>query len=588
MTAKGWKKRKSSKWVQFRIVMVGTVLAFCFGVTIGRAIGLQVLRGPELCEKAEAQYRKALSRTARRGTIYDRNYTELAVSIDSTSICAYPKLVVSPKETASELARILNVEKESILQKLSSRKGFVWIKRHVNPREELGVKEKAFSGVDFRIESRRIYPQKTLAAQVVGFCGVDGKGLEGLEYCYNDSLQARKARWTAINDALGQWFLEGPRPAEGDGHNLHLTMDKNIQYMAEQALSHGVEAFSARSGIALVMVPRTGAILAVAHVPQFNPNTFAEYEPWHWRNRAITDFFEPGSTFKIFLAAEALESGICSPHATFYCEDGQYKVGSNVIHDIHAYGTLSLRDILKYSSNIGAAKVGEKIGAEPFYDRLKAFGFGDRTGIRWSYERSGVVKPVGSWSDMDTLAACFGQGLSVSVLQLTSAVAAIANDGFLMKPYLIQEITDREGHLVKRFQPFRVRRVVSSETARTLTRMLERVVAKGGTGAQAALTGYRVAGKTGTAQKIDPHGTGYARDRHTAAFVGFVPARNPRIVISVIVDEPKGSYYGGVVAAPVFRQIARETLHYLGVSPELVIPEKEGSLRAGGEATPRG
>ncbi|MDY6953970.1 MAG: penicillin-binding protein 2, partial [Thermodesulfobacteriota bacterium] len=323
-------------------------------------------------------------------------------------------------------------------------------------------------------------------------------------------------------------------------------------------------------------------------VPQFNPNTFGLHEPWYWRNRAITDFFEPGSTFKIFLAAAAVESGLCTPDAEFHCENGAYRVGKNVIHDLHPYGILSLRDILKYSSNIGAAKVGEKIGPQELHKRLKAFGFGDRTRVDWPYERSGILKHVGSSSAMDALTTCFGQGVSVSALQLTTAVAAIANDGLLMKPYLIEEMTDRQGRLVKRIEPTIIRRVISSETARAVTAMLERVVAKGGTGVQAALKGYRIAGKTGTAQKTEPNGQGYAKDKHTSAFVGFVPSGDPKIVILVVVDEPKGPYYGGVVAAPVFREIARETLQYLRIPPELITPEEKGSFTASREDVPMG
>jgi cell division protein FtsI (penicillin-binding protein 3) len=585
MTITSWKKMRTTGWVRFRIVVVGTILALCFGVIVVRAVQLQIVRGSDLCGRAEGQYKKARHSAARRGTIYDRNYRELAVSIDASSICAYPRLIHSPKQTAVALAQALNMDQEIIFHKLTSDKRFVWVKRHASPKEESAVIRMELEGIDFRTEPRRIYPQKTLAAQVIGFCGVDGKGLEGLEYCYDYCLRGRRTSWTAINDALGRWFTVGPGPTEStDGCNLLLTIDKNVQYIAEQALSQSVEKFSAKSGVAVVMVPSTGAVLAMAHVPQFNLNTFGAVESWYWRNRAVTDFFEPGSTFKIFLAAAALESGLCTPDAEFYCENGRYRVGSNVIHDLHPHGTLALRDILKYSSNIGAAKIGERIGSKELYDKLKAFGFGDRTGVEWPYERSGVVKPIESWSGMDALATCFGQGISVSALQLTTAVAAIANDGVLMKPYLVQEMTDRQGCLVKRFQPTRIRRVVSSETTRALTLMLEGVAAKGGTGVRAALKGYRIAGKTGTAQKTLPNGKGYAKDKHIAAFVGFVPIGDPRIVILVVVDEPKGSYYGGVVAAPVFRQIARETLQYLSIPPELVTPEEEESLTASREA----
>lgn len=590
MSIRGTKKPNATKWIRFRIVFVGTTLALSFGLILCRAVQLQVLSGSELCEKADKQVKKALCKSPRRGTIYDRNHKELAVSSEVSSICAYPKRIRSPRQTARTLARSLNLRQGPILQKLSSGKGFVWIKRHASPKEASAVKEMNLTGVDFVVEDRRFYPMRTLAAQVIGFCGTDGRGLEGIEYYYDSILSGRENRWTVFNDALGRSFkMEASLPGRKDGHDLILTIDTNIQYIAEEALSEGVEKFEARSGMAVVMVPGTGAILAMAHVPQFNPNSFAEYQPWFWRNRAITDCFEPGSTFKIFLAASALESGLCTPDSEFDCEEGRYQVGNNAVHDVHAHGPLSLRDILKYSSNIGAAKIGERIGSTYYYQKLEGFGFGARTGIDCPGESPGVLQPLEGLSDMDALATCFGQGLSASALQLTAAVSAVANDGVLMKPYLVQGVMDRQGRLVESFTPTRQRRVISAKVARSLTLMLERVVAKGGTGANAALRGYRVAGKTGTAQKVDPKEMRYARDKYIAAFAGFVPATDPKIAILVVVDEPKRQHYGGVVAAPVFRRIARETLQHLRIPPELVTPdESAGSIRASREALPMG
>lgn len=588
---KDYKKKKpdATKWIRFRIVVVGTILTLYFGVIIGRAVQLQVLEQSELSERAAGEYKKAFHKMPRRGTIYDRNYAELAVSIDVSSICAHPKRISSPKQTALLLAQALDLKQGPILKRLSSDKRFVWIRRHAKPDQVSAVRKLKLDGVDFVTESRRFYPMKTLAAQVIGFCGTDGKGLEGLEYYYDPFLRGKESSWTVFKDALGRSFdVEAmDLPEIKDGCNVILTIDKNIQHIAEQALSETVETFSAESGVAVVMVPDTGAVLAIAHVPQFNPNTFGRYEPWVRRNRAITDSFEPGSTFKIFLAAAALESGLCTPDSRFECEEGRYKIGNNVVHDVHAYGILSLRDILKYSSNIGATKIGKKIGSAYFCDKIRAFGFGTRTGVDCPGESPGSVLPLERWSDMDAMAISFGQGISMSALQLAVAVCATANDGVLMKPYLVQAMTDRQGRLVKSFRPTRLRRVISIETARVLAGMLERVVAKGGTGPKAAVRGYRVAGKTGTAQKVDPGAKGYARDKHIAVFAGFVPARDPAVVILVVIDEPKKHHYGGVVAAPVFRQIARESLQYLKILPELATPQEEtaGSVRASVEAT---
>jgi cell division protein FtsI (penicillin-binding protein 3) len=356
-----------------------------------------------------------------------------------------------------------------------------------------------------------------------------------------------------------------------------LNIDKNVQYIAEQALSDGVRASRAKAGTALVVIPGTGAILAMAYTPQFNPNAFTRYKRERWRNRAITDTFEPGSTFKILLVAAALESGVCSPRSKFYCEEGNYRIGRRVVHDVHPHETLSLADILKYSSNIGAAKVGEKVGPAYFYHKLTEFGIGTRLGVDCPGEATGSLLPVRRWTEIDSAAICFGQGVSVSALQLAAAVSAVANGGLLMKPYLVQEITDVQGRTVTSFEPTPIRRVISSGNARLITRMMMRTVEEGGTGIEAAVEGYKIAGKTGTAQKADPVEGGYADDKYVASFVGFAPAENPVITVLVIIDEPdKEEHYGGVAAAPVFRRIVRETLRYLKVPPEPVPPVPAG------------
>jgi cell division protein FtsI (penicillin-binding protein 3) len=311
----------------------------------------------------------------------------------------------------------------------------------------------------------------------------------------------------------------------------------------------------------------------MAHYPRFNPNAFNQYRRWSWKNRVISDAFEPGSTFKIFLVAAALESGLCSPRSEFYCENGAYRVGRNVVHDVHPHDTLSLQDILKYSSNIGAAKVGETVGSAYFYDKLQDFGFGKTFDIGFPGETRGRLRPFRRWTNIDARAICFGQGVAVSALQLGAALSAIANDGLLMKPYLVNEVTNARGRVVEAFQPTPLRQVISPENAWRLRHMMQRTVEKGGTGTRAALRGYAVGGKTGTAQKADPRGGGYSEDKYMASFVGFAPVESPEVVTIVVIDEPKGSHYGGVVAAPVFRKIVGKTLRYLKVPPELATPE---------------
>jgi cell division protein FtsI (penicillin-binding protein 3) len=315
------------------------------------------------------------------------------------------------------------------------------------------------------------------------------------------------------------------------------------------------------------MDPKTGAVLAMAHYPLFNPNNYGQFHKNDWRNRAITDPYEPGSTMKIFSAAAALESGIATPNSIFFCENGAYRIGKNIVNDVHSHGWLSLQQIVKYSSNIGAVKVGEMIGPEFHYKTLKHFGFGEKTDIDCPGETAGTLSSYKRWSRIDAGAISFGQGLSVSALQLVTATAAIANDGVLMRPFVVRSITDPNGHLIKEIQPRRVRRVMSIDSARTLNRIMQTVITRGGTGVQAALDGYTVCGKTGTAQKTDSSGT-YAKGRYVASFVGFAPAEDPAVAILVVVDEPRGKYYGGSVAGPAFRNIAQETLSYLDIPPK--------------------
>jgi cell division protein FtsI (penicillin-binding protein 3) len=351
-----------------------------------------------------------------------------------------------------------------------------------------------------------------------------------------------------------------------NGNNLILTIDSTIQYITEQALKEAVNTCSAKTGLAIVMSPKTGAILALAHFPFFNPNTFSEFGKETWRNRAITDSFEPGSTMKIFTAAGALASGTCTPDSIFYCENGAYSINHNIIKDTHKYGWLTLHHIIKYSSNIGMVKITEKMGSEILYDNLVSFSFGAKTGIDCPGETTGHLSHFKTWSKMDTGAISFGQGVSVSAIQLATAVSAIANKGTLMKPYIVQAITDQNGSLIKNHQPERIRTIISENTAKIITEILQSVISSDGTGPKADIEGYNVCGKTGTAQKID--GTGkYSTDKYTSSFIGFVPSDQPEAVIFVVIDEPSKNYYGGIVAAPAFKKIAHKTLDYMNIAP---------------------
>jgi cell division protein FtsI (penicillin-binding protein 3) len=561
-------KPVEKKHIRLRIIIVGSIFILFFTAICAKAVYLQVVQGSWLSEKAANQYQVSCRSYGKRGTIYDANLKELAISIDVTSIAAHPLKIENIPAAAKSLSIALKINHKSLTRKLAPNKKFVWIKRKVTPKEAEAVKNLNITGVDFITEHKRFYPNKTLAAQVLGFTNIDDHGLEGLEFYYNHYLQGSASQYTILKDALGRGFdAEKTTELNYKGNNLILTIDSIIQYITEKALEEAVKEFSAKSGMAIVMAPKTGAILAMAHYPFFNPNAINNFSQKIWRNKIITDPFEPGSTMKIFAAASAIETGNCSPNSIFYCENGAYRVGKHVIHDTHEHGWLSLQQIIKYSSNIGAVKFSAITGPKSLYKTLRDFGFGAKTEIDCPGETVGILAPYSQWTKIDAGTISFGQGISVSALQLISATSAIANKGVLMKPYIVQAITDQNGQLIKSFGPRKVKRVVSEKTARTLAIIMKTVITEGGTGVNAALEGYSVCGKTGTAQKIDEQGK-YARGKYVSSFIGFLPEKMPKLVILVVIDEPEEQHYGSVVAAPVFKKIARKTLNYMNIRPK--------------------
>ncbi len=574
-------KKPPKNYIKLRIAFMGVCFFLLISVICAKAVYLQVFCGSWLSEKAAKQYEKSFVQKGKRGTIYDRGGNELAVSIEGTSIAAYLNQIEDKPSASKALAGILRKDRRKLLEKFQARQGFVWVKRQATPKEVSAIKTLGLKGIGFIPEYDRFYPNKSVAAQVIGFTGIDGNGLEGAEYYYDQVLSGTEEKFTVLKDALGRGFakdqdVEDPvyNSIHG-GKNIILTIDRNIQYITQTALKASVKEFSAKSGMAVVMDPRTGEVLALSHYPSFNPNVFKQYPRHLWRNRALTDPFEPGSTMKIFSAAAALSSGICSPSTIFYCENGAYKIGANTIHDTHPRGWLSLQQIVKYSSNIGIAKVVEMVGPETLYTTLKKFGFGSKTGLDSPGETAGILTSSNRWSKIDSSAIAFGQGVSTSAIQLVSAASAIANGGLLMKPFIVQSITNENGRILKRTAPEIIGRATSPEVASTVKRIMQTVVTEGGTGTSAFLDGYTVCGKTGTAQKTDESGT-YARDKYISSFLGFAPADNPRLVILVVIDEPVDAHYGGTVAAPAFQNIAHETLQHLNVPPET----KKGAIKA--------
>lgn len=551
-----------------RVTVLGGLFLLAMLAIAARTVHLHVFRGDWLAQKAARQVQGTQTIRGKRGVIYDARGREMAISVESTSIGVRPRQVADPARAARELARALDLNPGRTQLNLLSRRNFLWLKRQATPREVHAVRELGLNGLEFIPELSRFYPNRGLAAQVLGFTGVDGNGLEGLEFSFDAALRGGSRSLNVRRDALGKTFHaeRAVDAAASGGRNLVLTIDRTIQYITERVLESAVEGAEASSGMAVVLDPRTGAVLAMANVPLFNPNAFGRFPRSVWRNRTVADAFEPGSTMKIFSAAAAIESGGCTPDTIFFCENGKYRIGKDTVHDTRPHGWLTLRKIIKYSSNIGAVKMSEMIGPDLLYRTLRDFGFGRRTGIDCPGESPGSLSAPGRWSEIDTGAISFGHGISVSALQLAAAASAIANDGVLMRPYLIRAVTDPSGKPVETREPEAVRRVVSEGTARIVREMLRGAVAEGGTGEAAALEGYSVCGKTGTAQKLDENG-GYT-DTYLASFVGFVPAEDPRLAILVVIDEPaQNQHYGGVSAAPAFQRIAREALNYLNIPP---------------------
>jgi len=567
-------KDEREKWARVRIIMIGTIFGLLFLNVAGRAFYLQILQHENLVKKADRQHQHRVDLTTGRGSILDRNGTTLAESIHMDSCYAEPRNIKDVDGTAGVLAPILGIPKSELVAKLSLNRSFTWIQRWLAPEVATRIRNMRLPGIGFAPESKRFYPNMEIAAHVVGFTGYDPNGLEGIELKYDSTILGNSGYMIMERDALGRniaitnTVIKDSSP----GKSVVLTLDKTIQFIAENELAKAVTESNAKGGMALVMESDTGKILAMANYPTFNPNAYSRYSLAQLRNQVVVDSFEPGSTFKVFTIASAIDSGSIRASDLYNCENGTYRVADRIIHDDHPYSRLTVSEIIKYSSNIGAAKIAFKMGEDKLSPYLRNFGFGGRTGIDLPGESPGSLKR--HWYGVDLATISFGQGVSLSAVQLVSALSAIANGGNLMRPYLVEQILDDSGMVTQQFEPQIVRRVISPETARIITKMMETVTGEGGTGTKAALDGYRVAGKTGTAQKVDPVTRTYSPSKRIGSFVGFVPADKPKLTIAVIIDEPQGVKYGGVVAAPAFRGIAQNTLAYLKIPPNVPITAK--------------
>ncbi|ATX78854.1 peptidoglycan synthetase FtsI [Mariprofundus aestuarium] len=550
---------KQQVFVRRRIEAVAGLLALGLVMLLVRAVDLQWLQADYLTSLAEKQRYRQFTAVAPRGPILDSKGRTLAESVEIPSIAAMADEV--PAGRVNELARALGLPSEKVDRKLNKRHGFVWLARQVPPSIARKVMALNIPGVRMETEWRRYHPMGPETGHLLGFVGIDGKGLEGVERSWNAALTGEAGIRQVRRDARGHSLPDGVWLREATaGKSIKLTTDASIQSIAYAALAEGVRSQKAKGGSVVVMRPKDGAILAMVNWPGYNPNNYRQYKPGQWRNRAVTDVFEPGSTMKPFSVAAALASGKWQPDSIVYCEKGAMQVADYTIHDDHPEGWLDVTGILVKSSNIGVAKMALDIGADPLHDMLTKAGFGQRSHMGLGGESPGIVLSPDRWGPVETANIAFGQGIAVTPLQLAAAFSVLANEGLYVAPMLVEGGIDAPQNAG--------RRVMDASIARQVMSMLEYATSEDGTGSKAVPVGYRVAGKTGTAQKPDARGR-YSKGKYTAVFAGVAPVDDPQLVIVVVIDEPQKSMYGGQVAAPVFRHIAESALPYLGVPAQI-------------------
>jgi len=538
------------------------VLTLAFGGLFLRATWLQGVRAESLARLGQTQHRETVTLPGSRGTIFDRTGVELGLGEQATTVYANPKQIVNPRAAAVAVERTLGLDADRVYPLLADRtRGFVYVLRQADPAQAAALRRLKLSGFGFYPEERRTYPQGSVAAQVLGYVGIDGNGLSGLELQFDKKLSGHAGQETIVKDPGGRVIDVEHQRAEIPGRDIFLTLDHSIQANAEEILRETVHKWHAKSASAIVLDPRTGAVLAMAVQPGYDANRFPTAPSDLQRNRTVTDTYEPGSTFKLVTVAGALSERLVSPSTRFTLPYSLH-VADRVIHDAEQRGTVnySVAQILAHSSNIGAIELAEMLGRTRLSSWISRFGFGRVTGIDFPGESPGIVLPADKWSGSTIGNVPIGQGIAVTPVQMAAAYAAIANRGIWSRPHIVDHVAGGGRPSLYR------RRLVAPGIASQLMLMLKDVVAEG-TGQYAAIPGYQVAGKTGTAQKADSHG-GYATGRYVASFVGIVPASRPRVVVLVTVDEPQGAIFGGVVAAPAFQQIARFDLQYLEVPPD--------------------
>jgi cell division protein FtsI (penicillin-binding protein 3) len=594
--------RRTRFWVISLFFLLWT-LAICT-----RLFWLQVVRHKEFVERAHKQQQRTFEVAPRRGVLYDRNLRELAMTVQADSIYAVPNEIDDNQAAAHELAALVHTDPEDaettedqIVARLDKGKDFAWVARRVTPDVAARVREliasKGIKGVYFQKEFERFYPDSEIAAQVLGYVGLDDNGLGGLEQKFEGQLHGAPGRMYTAVDARSRVMGSTEHEPE-PGRNLELTIDENIQFLAERALDHAMERTQAANGTVVVQDVHTGQILALAIRPTFNPNQFRRTTPALLRNHAVSDVYEPGSTFKLVVYSAALEQGVTTPDDMIDCQGGQITIAGRVIHDDKSdhYGVITVHEALEHSSDVAAVKLALKLGPDRFYSFIRNFGFGSRPGTELPGETRGLLRPVNKWGSSSIGSIAIGQEVAVTPLQLVSMVSTIANGGIYLPPHVLmpgqvdangqkpaapqlpplQAVPFKAGGELPNPLPQGAHRVLSTLTAAQMRKMMEGVVLYG-TGKQAQLNGFSSGGKTGTAQKIDPATHTYSKSMHVASFAGIAPVNNPVIAVAVVMDNPKGSYYGASVSAPVFAEVAQQVLEYLGVAHDIDVRPPKAS-----------
>jgi len=555
-----------------RALLVAALIGFWMLAVSARLVYLQVSQHQRLVNRAKQQQQNAIEISPQRGELLDREGRQLARSVQTVSLFLDPgeESLEALECTAQTVAQSLGLKSSDLIAQFKAaveeKKRFIWVARRLDAEKVAQLIQLNLPGLHYVLEPKRYYPNGQLASHVLGYVGLDGEGLGGVEQSYDTKISGEPGRLFLENDANRRAY-ESYEIAAKQGQTVVLTIDQTIQYQAEQALQAAVERSRAKSGSVIVLDPSSGEILALANAPTFDPNNVSATRPESRSNWALQNIYEPGSTFKIVAFSAAIEKKLAKPDDRIDCQMGSITVAGRVVHDHHPFGSLTIAEALAKSSNVAAIKLGLRVGDQGMYDYITRFGFGSRTGIELPGETGGIVRKVERWQPSSIGSIAMGQEIGVTPVQMVAAFGALANDGMRISPHLIREIRNSAGAVVYRAQPER-RRVVSAETAIALRGMLEGVTLNG-TAKKAQLDGYSAAGKTGTAQKIDPKTKTYSSTKFVGSFVGFAPVNNPRIVVIVVIDEPSGAYHGGDVAAPVFREVAEQILPNLGVMPDI-------------------